>query len=127
MQEVEPRIEERAPYFIKDWPANLPSMAKRKDAHSVERFELYIKGLEIANGYTELLDSDEQHDRFLQENEKRRKLGKEQLPVDMEFLEGLARVRAPVAGVSVGMDRLLMVLLGKTTIGEVLYERIQIA
>jgi len=119
IQEVEPRIEEKAPYFIKDWPANLSSMAKRKDAHSVERFELYMRGLEIANGYTELLDSEEQHARFLRENEKRRELGNEPLPVDMEFLAGLSSVRGSVAGVSVGVDRLLMVLLGKRAIADV--------
>lgn len=120
IQEVEPRIEQKAPYFVKNWPVNISSMAKRRDEHSVERFELYIRGLEIANGYTELLDAEEQHARFLRENENRRNLGKEQLPVDMEFLSDLARVRGPVAGVSVGVDRLLMVLLGKRNIADVL-------
>ena len=123
IQEVEPRINTDAPFFIQDWPLNLSSMAKRKDAQTVERFELYIKGLEIANGYTELLDAEEQHARFLQENEKRCRLGKEPLPVDMEFLAGLSRVHGSFAGVSVGVDRLLMVLLGKQAIGDVLHGR----
>ncbi len=126
IQEVEPRIKAEAPFFIQDWPVNLSSMAKRKDAHTVERFELYTRGLEIANGYTELFDAEEQHARFLQENEKRCKLGKEPLPVDMEFLTGLSRVRGSFAGVSVGVDRLLMALLGKKAIGDVLYGRFRI-
>jgi lysyl-tRNA synthetase class 2 len=123
---VEPRIEQEAPYFIEDWPVNLSSMAKRKDAQTVERFELYMRGLEIANGYTELFDAEEQHARFLQENERRYRLGKEPLPVDMEFLAGLSRVHGSFTGVSVGVDRLLMVLLGKQTIAEVLHGRFRV-
>lgn len=126
IQEVEPRINAEAPFFIQDWPVNLSSMAKRKDAHTVERFELYTRGLETANGYTELFDAEEQHARFLQENEKRCTLGKEPLPVDMEFLTGLSRVRGSFAGVSVGVDRLLMALLGKKAISDVLYGRFRI-
>jgi elongation factor P--(R)-beta-lysine ligase len=123
IQEVEPRMSAEAPFFIQDWPVNLSSMAKRKDAQTVERFELYMRGLEIANGYTELFDAQEQHARFLQENEKRCMLGKEPLPVDLEFLAGLSRVHGSFAGVSVGVDRLLMALLGKKAIGDVLYGR----
>ncbi len=123
IQEVEPGIEADAPFFIQDWPVNLSSMARRKDAQTVERFELYASGLEIANGYTELLDAEEQQARFLHENEKRRRLGKEPLPVDMEFLASLSRLQGSFAGVSVGVDRLLMALLGRKNIGDVLYGR----
>jgi elongation factor P--(R)-beta-lysine ligase len=123
IQEVEPHISAEAPFFIQDWPVNLSSMAKRKDAHTVERFELYMRGLEIANGYSELFDPEEQRARFLQENDKRCRLGKEPLPVDMEFLADLSRVHESFAGVSVGVDRLLMALLGKKTINEVLHGR----
>ena len=126
VQEVEPRINERekGPYFIKDWPVSLTAMAKRKDHHTVERFELYMKGLEIANGYSELLDAEELRGRFLADHGKRRSLGKAVFPVDEGFLDALARIRDPMAGVSVGVDRLLMVLLGKETIGEVLPGRL---
>ncbi len=126
IQEVEPRINARVPFFLVDWPVKISSMAKRKDAQTVERFELYMSGLEIANGYTELLDAEEQRARFLLENEKRVQLRKEPLPIDNEFLAGLCRMRDSVAGVSVGVDRLLMVLLGKQKIGEVLYSRFEI-
>jgi len=122
IQEVEPSLGE-VPCFIYDWPLGITSMAKRKDPQTVERFELYIRGLEIANGYTELFDAEEQHARFLQENERRGKLGGEPLPVDTEFLKALSLVRGSFAGVSVGVDRLLMALLRKSTIGEVLYSR----
>ena len=123
IQEVEPRIERDAPYFIERWPVLVSSMARRRDEQSVERFELYMKNLEIANGYTELLDAEEQRQRFAQENEKRRSLGREPLPVDEEFLAVLPHIEAPCAGVSVGLDRLLMVLLEKQTIDEVLVGR----
>jgi elongation factor P--(R)-beta-lysine ligase len=123
IQEVEPRIDRDVPYFIEDWPVLVSSMAKRRHEQSVERFELYMKNLEIANGYTELLDAEEQRARFEQENEKRRSLGREPLPVDEEFLSALPHLKGPCAGVSVGLDRLLMVLLEKDRIDEVLCGR----
>jgi lysyl-tRNA synthetase class 2 len=122
IQEVEPRVnrQEKGPCFIKDWPATLTAMARKKDPYTVERFELYMKGLEIANGYSELLDAKEQRSRFAADQGKRRSLGKALLPLDEAFLEALPRVRGPKAGVSIGLDRLLMVLLGYETIDEVL-------
>ena len=123
IQEVEPRLQENAPFFIQNWPRHLSSMAKGKDDYTVERFELYVKQLEIANGYTELLDPEEQLRRFLRENDTRQKLGREPLRIDMEFLEALRHLEGPCSGVSVGVDRLLMVLLGHETIGDVLYGR----
>jgi elongation factor P--(R)-beta-lysine ligase len=120
VQEIEPKMEEKGPYFLKDWPASLTAMAKRKDEHRVERFELYINGLEIANGYTELLDPQEQRQRLTKDNEGRAAQGKPTLAVDEAFLRSLARIAGPVAGVSIGVDRLLMVLTGKKLIGEVL-------
>ena len=125
VQEVEPRMNERekGPYFIKDWPIALTAMAKRKDEHTAERFELYMAGLEIANGYTELLDPVEQAERIERDNDIRRRLGKEVFPCDDGFLEALGQIAGPVSGVSVGIDRLLMVLLGKARIEDVLADR----
>lgn len=126
IQEVEPRIDRGVPYLIEHWPVLISSMAKRRDEQSVERFELYMKGLEIANGYTELLDAKEQRARLEQENERRRSLVREPLPVDEEFLAVLPHLKGPCAGVSVGLDRLLMVLLEKSTIDEVLVGRVRL-
>ena len=127
IQEVEPRVhEEEGPCFIKDWPAALTAMAKRKDPDTVERFELYMKGLEIANGYSELLDANEQRTRCMEDQKKRKRLGKEIFPLDEEFLEGLPRIAGNRVGVSIGLDRLLMVLLGKKTIDEVLPGRLRL-
>lgn len=125
VQEVDPLVREwkESPVFIKDWPASLTAMARKKDDHTVERFELYIKGLEIANGYTELLDVREQRERFSRDNAARARQGKETFPVDEAFLGALPRIEGPVAGVSVGVDRLLMVLSEKERIGDVLADR----
>jgi elongation factor P--(R)-beta-lysine ligase len=128
VQQVEPRLVERekGPYFIKDWPAALTAMARQKDEHTAERFELYMNGLEIANGYTELLDPIEQRQRIARDNETRTKLGKEVFPSDEGFLRALAHIPGPVSGVSVGVDRLLMALLGKKRIADILINRFTI-
>lgn len=126
IQEVEPAIGKGRAYFIKDWPKSISTMARMKDAHRVERFELYINGLEIANGYTELLDAKEQNDRFLRDNEERKILGKRTFLPDEGLLRALDHLSGPYAGVSVGMDRLLMVMLGKSHIKDVLVNRFTI-
>jgi elongation factor P--(R)-beta-lysine ligase len=124
IQEVESRLPKEPPYFIKDWPLSVSTMAKRKDDNRVERFELYMNGLEIANGYTELLDVFEQRQRFEQDNNERISSGKQTFSVDEEFLDALGKLHGPYAGVSVGVDRLLMALLGKERIEDVLVQRI---
>ncbi len=128
VQMVEPRIRSLgdAPCFIKDWPASLTAMARKKDDHTVERFELYMHGLEIANGYTELLDPVEQRARLSHDNASRARRSMPVFPPDESFLDALGRIRPPLAGVSVGIDRLLMALSGKDRIGDVLSDRLTI-
>lgn len=124
IQEVEPHIREETPYFIKDWPVSVSTMAKRKDESRVERFELYIDNLEIANGYTELLNVTEQKERFLRDYDERQASGKPVFPIDDGFLDALGRLHGSYTGVSVGVDRLLMAFLGKKRISDVLFERL---
>jgi elongation factor P--(R)-beta-lysine ligase len=126
IQEIEPKIIDKAPYFIKNWPLSVSTMAKKKDAGRVERFELYINGVEIANGYTELLDPEEQRNRFVIDNEEREKLDKKTFEQDEEFLDALSRVEGPFTGVSIGVDRLLMVLLDREKIDDVLIQRFKV-
>ncbi|OPY72304.1 MAG: Elongation factor P--(R)-beta-lysine ligase [Syntrophorhabdus sp. PtaU1.Bin058] len=128
IQDVEPELKADEPCFVIDWPQSVSTMAKRKDADPgrVERFELYINGLEIANGYTELLDREEQRARFLADNRERARLGKDQFPTDEEFVESIGKLDGPYAGVSIGVDRLLMVLLEKTRIDEVMVNRFRV-
>jgi len=123
IQDIEPKIIEKNPYFIKDWPCSITTMAKRKDDNIVERFELYINGMEISNGYTELLDTEEQRRRFINDNREREKLSKKTFELDEEFLQVLSNIKGQYAGVSIGVDRLLMALLDKERIDDVLIQR----
>ena len=82
-----------------------------------------MRGLEIANGYTELLDPTAQRKRFLKDNEERRKLGKTTFAIDEEFLASLWQLTGSYAGVSIGVDRLLMALLNKDRIDDVIPSR----
>ena len=123
IQEVEPKIPAKTPYFIKDWPLSISTMAKKKGHNKVERFELYMGGMEIANGYTELLDPGEQRNRFEADNAERKRLGKSTFELDQGFLEALAYVNGSCAGVSVGVDRLLMAILEEERIDDVLVNR----
>lgn len=126
VQEVEPWLHDLDAAIVRDWPLWLSSMAKMKDESKVERFEFYVRGLELANGYTELLDVEEQRDRFVRDNKKRMLQGKQVFPLDLELLDALSKIDGPISGVSVGLDRLLMVLLQKDRIEEVLPYRIKI-
>ncbi len=123
IQDIEPKIIEKTPYFIRDWPCSISTMAKRKDDNMVERFELYINGIEISNGYTELLDTEEQRRRFINDNREREKLSKKTFELDEEFLQVLPNIKGQYAGVSIGVDRLLMALLDKERIDDVLIQR----
>lgn len=126
IQEIEGALRGERPYIITGWPSSISTMAKKRDDNDrmVERFELYIDGLEIANGYTELTDPLKQRERFLQDNLERANLGKQTFRTDEAFLEALETIDGPRAGVSVGLDRLLMALLEKKTIGEVIADRL---
>ncbi len=126
IQEIEETVRSKTPYIISGWPGSISTMAKRRDDNDamVERFELYIDGLEIANGYTELTDAPQQRERFLQDNAQRAKLGKQTFAIDEAFLNALEKIDGPCAGVSVGLDRLLMALLDKKTIAEVIPDRL---
>lgn len=128
IQEIEPKLDREKPCIIYGWPSSISTMAKKfaDRPNMVERFELYIGGLEIANGYTELTDPEEQLKRFEEDNRIRARAGKRQFPPDKAFLDSLGLIRHDCTGVSVGIDRLLMALLGKKTIDEVIVDRLKI-
>jgi lysyl-tRNA synthetase class 2 len=118
---VEPRIGRPRPTYLVDWPAPMAALSRlRPDDPSVaERFELYAGGLELANGFSELADPAEQRRRLRSEQDQRRRLGHAVPPVDEEFLAALARM-PEAGGVAVGLDRLLMLLVGAESIADVL-------
>ena len=119
---VEKNLPQNCLVFIYDYPASQAALAKiRKDKHDVaERFELYINGMELANGFHELSDAKEQEHRFKKEQIQRKKLGIQYIPVDTHFISALKEGLPDCAGVALGLERLLMVLTGREEITEVL-------
>ena len=110
------------PIFVTEFPACQCALARISGTEPpvAERFELFINGIEIANGYHELCDASEQRQRFEADLERRKKAGKQLNPLDEKFLQALSAGLPPCAGVSVGLDRLLMVMHGLQSIADVL-------
>ena len=120
VQDIEPRLGMKKPTFLYDYPAERGTLARlrRHDPTLAERFELYIGGLELANAFSELVDPEEQRKRFLLEQTNRRSLGKPVYPMPETFLNELENM-PPSAGIALGVDRLVMVLLNAPTIDDV--------
>jgi len=118
---VEPRIGLVRPTYLVDWPSPMAALSrvKREDPGVAERFELYAGGLELANGFSELTDASEQRRRFVEEQAQRRRLGYRVYPLDESFLDAVGRM-PDAGGVAVGLDRLLMLLVGAEAIEDVL-------
>jgi len=108
--------------FVYDYPESQASLARvRPDVPAVaERFELYLDGLELANGFHELADPEEQRRRFQIELEQRRQAGKSLAPMDKRLLAALEAGLPDCSGVALGIDRLLMRITGASHIDEVL-------
>ena len=119
---VEKNLPLNCPVFIYDYPASQAALAKiRKGSPDVaERFELYINGMEVANGFHELSDAKEQEQRFHNEQTQRKKSGLQGIPADYNLIAALKHGLPECAGVAIGLDRLLMVLTGAEHINEVL-------
>jgi elongation factor P--(R)-beta-lysine ligase len=118
---IEPKIDSAAPTFVYDFPATQAALAKiRQEAIPVaERFEVYIQGIELANGFHELADSQEQRFRFEKDLTKRKMLNYSAVPIDEYLLASLQHF-PPCSGVALGIDRLMMLALQKKQISEVL-------
>ncbi|MGK2888306.1 MAG: elongation factor P--(R)-beta-lysine ligase [Candidatus Malihini olakiniferum] len=119
---VEPNIGQDKPAFVYHFPASQDSLAEisSEDHRVVERFEAYFKGIELANGFRELTDSDEQRQRFEQDNRKRAASGLSQQLIDENLLAALKQGIPACSGVALGVDRLIMVALKAETISEVM-------
>lgn len=105
------------PTFIINHPIDISPLAKRNDKKTVQRFQLIIDGIEVANGFSELNDPLEQEDRF---KEQQKMKTEEKYSFDKEFVEALKYGMPPAAGVGVGIDRFVMLVTGKNSLREIL-------
>ncbi|MBF0589574.1 MAG: EF-P lysine aminoacylase GenX [Magnetococcales bacterium] len=123
VERVEPGLAELArAVFIVDFPTSRAAMAQIRPDHPpvAERFELYLDGLELANGYQELIDPKEQRHRLMEENRQRHLRGANPLPLDERFLAALDHGLPACAGVALGVDRLLMAEIETKEIAQVM-------
>lgn len=118
--ELEPELGRGKPLFIYDYPASKGALARLKACKSAfaERFELYIAGIELCNGFTELTDPIEQRKRFEKELGQRIKMGKPPYPMPERFLESLKDM-PQASGNALGLDRLVMLFADTTKIDDV--------
>ncbi len=120
---IEPKIGFEAPLFVYDYPASQAALAKiRHDDEPVgERFEVYIQGVELANGFHELSDANEQLKRFQQDQHYRQTHHLPEREIDPYFMAALQHGLPACAGVALGIDRLLMLALKEKQIDKVLF------
>jgi lysyl-tRNA synthetase class 2 len=115
-------LKQQGAVFVTDYPASQAALAELHptDKRLAQRFELYIHGVELANGYQELTNPSEQQARFLADNAKRQTQGRATLPIDQALLGALTAGLPVCAGVALGVDRLLMLQTASTHIEQVL-------
>ena len=120
VKEIEPNLGITKPTFLYDYPATLASLAKLKPDKPkfAERFEIYIAGIELANGFSELTDPIEQRKRFERDQRKRQESGKQMYPMAENFLKSLEQL-PQAAGIALGVDRLAMIFSDKPSIDDV--------
>jgi len=118
--DIEPRLGIDRPVFLHDYPAAFNTLAALIPGRPEfsQRFELYMGGVEICNGFTELTDAAEQRQRFVQEKERRERTGQTAYPLPERFLRDLAFM-PPAAGNALGIDRLAMIFCDTASIDDV--------
>lgn len=123
---IEPQLGRHRPCFVYDFPISLAALSRIVPATDdrlypvAARFEVYYKGIELANGFHELCDANEQRSRFVANMAMREQLGLAALPLDEYFLGALAHGLPDCSGVALGFDRLVMLALGHDTLQSVL-------
>jgi lysyl-tRNA synthetase, class II len=110
------------PTFIIDYPKSISPLSKASpdDASVAERFELFINGMEVANGFSELNDPKEQYDRFVDQMSQREGGDEEAMVLDEDYIRALSYGMPPAAGIGIGIDRLVMLLTNKHSIRDVI-------
>lgn len=123
LNRIEPQLGIGAPTLLYDYPACMAALARTKPGEPAvaERVELYVCGLELANGFSELTDAAEQRRRWLRDTALRLRLYGRSYPVDEDFLAALEHGLPPAAGMALGFDRLVMLMTGAARIEDVLW------
>jgi lysyl-tRNA synthetase class 2 len=122
---VEPRLGTERPHFLFDFPLELKALARVRKGKGgapdvAERFEVFVGGMELANGYHELTEPSEQRERFLADLASRRAVGRPEVPLDERMIAALANGLPPCSGVALGFDRLVRIAASAPSIREVL-------
>ncbi len=119
---IEPQLGKERPLFVTDYPASQSALAKLSQQNPLvaERFEVYFRGMELANGFHELTDAAEQQQRFLNDQAIRKKRGLSFREIDPYLMAALKQGLPDCAGVALGIDRLLMVMVGAKNIRDVI-------
>jgi lysyl-tRNA synthetase class 2 len=120
--DIEPKLGHCQPTFIYDYPASQAALARIRDGDPplAERFEIFVEGVELANGYHELADPMEQRRRFEADLEARKRRGLSEVPIDEHLLAALVQGLPDCAGIALGVDRLLMVAAATRKLSDVL-------
>jgi lysyl-tRNA synthetase class 2 len=119
---IQAAFPEAALTVVHGYPASQAALSRldQVDPRKAQRFEVFAGSIELANGYQELTDWQEQLHRFEQDNRKRRELGRSEMPVDRAFIDALKAGLPDCAGVALGVDRLVMVALQENDISRVI-------
>ena len=121
-ERVQPHLGQERPTILFDFPASQAALARVRESSPpvAERFELYVEGIELANGYHELLDANVLRRRIGEANERRAADGKPRLPEESRLLAAMDAGLPPCTGVALGWDRLVMIAAGAKTLAEVM-------
>ena len=122
VDEIEPALDRSRPTVLYAYPASMASLARLSsdDPTVADRFEVYVDGVELCNGFAELTDPHEQRHRFQAEQQQRRDAGKPVYPIDEKFLSSLEHGLPACAGNALGVDRLVMLLSDAASIAEIM-------
>jgi elongation factor P--(R)-beta-lysine ligase len=123
LERIEPHLGQKHVTVLYDYPLAMAALARAKpeDGRLAERFEVYLAGVELANGFGELVDAQEQRRRFEADMAIKQKLYGESYPIDEDFLTAMAMGMPPASGVALGLDRLVMLACGAFDIRQIMW------